>query len=177
MTEQIAAISRGGLLQDYFCLRLIQQCRASQQTVASYRDAFRLLLRFGETELRKPATQIALTDLNATMVLAFLDYLEIKRNNSIRSRNARLAAIKSFLNYAGLQEPNALSIIQKVLAIPMKRFDQPSLDFLSVKCQDIDNPSLTAKNAKTSITRRQNGVTFYMRHEQKIITCENGPIK
>lgn len=133
MTGQITTKNLGSLLQDYFCRRLVQQCQASQQTVASYRDAFRLLLRFGEHELRKPATQIALTDLDATMVLSFLDYLEIERNNSIRSRNARLAAIKSFLHYAGLQEPNALSTIQKVVAIPMKRFEQPSLGFLSLK--------------------------------------------
>jgi integrase/recombinase XerD len=133
MAEQITTKSLGGLLQDYFCQRLIQQCHASHQTIASYRDAFRLLLRFSEHTLRKPVPQIALTDLDAAMVLSFLDYLELERNNSIRSRNARLAAIKSFLHYAGLQEPSALSTIQKVLAIPMKRFEQPSLDFLSLK--------------------------------------------
>jgi len=65
--------------------------------------------------------------------LSFLDHLEVERNNSTRSRNARLAAIKSFLHYAGLQEPIALSTIQKVFAIPMKRFEQPMLDFLSLK--------------------------------------------
>jgi integrase/recombinase XerD len=133
MAEQIVSKSLGSLLQEYFCRRLVQQCHASHQTIASYRDAFRLLLRFSEHELRKPVAQIALADLDATMVLSFLDYLELARNNSIRSRNARLAAIKSFLNYAGLQEPNALSTIRKVLAIPMKRFEQPSLDFLSLK--------------------------------------------
>ena len=123
----------GDLLQDYFCRRLVQQCQVSQQTVASYRDAFRLLLRFAEHKLRKPVTQIALTDFDSMLVLSFLEYLEVERNNSIRSRNSRLAAIKSFLHYAGLQEPSALSTIQKVLAIPMKRFEQSMSDFLSLK--------------------------------------------
>lgn len=133
MTEQMTSKSLGSLLQDYFYRRLVQQCQVSHQTVASYRDAFRLLLRFAEHRLHKPVTQITLNDLDATLVLSFLEHLEVERNNSIRSRNARLAAIKSFLHYAGLQEPNALSTIQKVFAIPMKRFEQPLLDFLSLK--------------------------------------------
>lgn len=133
MAEQMMTKSLGHLLQNYFYRRLIQQCQVSHQTVASYRDAFRLLLRFAEHRLGKPVTQIVLTDLDATLVLSFLEHLEVERNNSIRSRNARLAAIKSFLHYAGLQEPNALSMIQKVFAFPMKRFEHPVLDFLSLK--------------------------------------------
>lgn len=133
MAEQLTTKSLGILLQDYFCRRLVQQCQVSHQTVTSYRDAFRLLLRFGEHKLCKPVHQIALIDLDAPLVLSFLEHLEVERSNSIRSRNARLAAIKSFLHYAGLQEPNALSTIQKVLAIPMKRFEQPVLNYLSLK--------------------------------------------
>lgn len=122
--------SLGGLLQDYFCQRLVQQCQVSHQTVVSYRDAFRLLLQYAEQNLCKPVTQISLTDLDVELVLSFLNHLEVKRNNSIRSRNARLAAIRSFLHYAGLQEPSALSTIQKVFAIPMKRFERSVVDFL-----------------------------------------------
>jgi site-specific recombinase XerD len=133
MSKQLTAIALGTLLQDYFYQRLVQQRQVSPQTVASYRDTFRLLLRFAEHKLCKPITQITLTDFDATLVLAFLDYLEIERKNSIRSRNARLAAVRSFLHYAGLQEPSALSTIQKVFAIPMKRFERPMIDFLQLK--------------------------------------------
>jgi integrase/recombinase XerD len=133
MDRQITAKGLGRLLQDYFCQRLVQQLRVSPQTVASYRDTFRLLLRFAEHKLCRPITQITLTDLDATLVLAFLDYLEAERLNSIRSRNARLAAVRSFLHYAALQEPSALATIQKVFAIPMKRFDRPMTNFLLLK--------------------------------------------
>ena len=133
MDKQITTKSLGNLLQKYFCQRLIQQCHVSRQTVASYRDAFRLLLQYAEYKLSKPVTEISLTDLDAELVLSFLDHLESERNNSIRSRNARLAAIRSFLHYAGLQEPSVLSTIQKVFAIPMKRYERSMVDFLLVK--------------------------------------------
>lgn len=119
------------LLQQFFLDRLLQQRNASAQTVASYRDTFRLLLQFTEQHLRKPPTRLALQDLDASVVLAFLNHLERERKNSIRSRNARLAAIRSFLHYAALKEPMALPSIQAVLAIPMKRFDRPMIGFLS----------------------------------------------
>lgn len=123
----------GRILQNFFCQRLIQQQRVSPKTVASYRDTFRLLLQFVEQKSGKKTTNFELSDLDSSLVLNFLDYLEIERKNSIRSRNARLAAIRSFLHYAGLQEPNALSTIQRVLAIPMKRFEHPAMSFLSLE--------------------------------------------
>ncbi len=121
------------LLQLFFCQRLIQQRRVSHQTVSSYRDTFRLLLRFAEEQLGKPANALSLADLDVKLVLGFLDYLESQRHNCIRSRNIRLAAIRSFLQYAALQEPAALPQIQRVLAIPMKRFDRPLVGFLSLE--------------------------------------------
>ena len=133
MTEKITTKSLGGYLQEYFCHRLVQQQQVSHQTVTSYRDTFRLLLRFAEQTLGKTVSEIALSDLDAPLVLAFLDHLESKRKNSIRSRNARLAAVRSFLHYAGLQEPTALAMIQKVFAIPMKRFDRPVINFLHLE--------------------------------------------
>lgn len=119
------------LLQLFFLHRLIQQRHVSHQTVASYRDTFRLLLRFAERRLEKPACQLCLSDMDANLVLDFLDDLEKQRHNCARSRNARLAAVRSFLQYAALQEPTALPQIQRVLAIPMKRFDRPVIGFLS----------------------------------------------
>ena len=119
------------LLQQFFLERLIQQRNASAQTVASYRDSFCLLLRFAESHLGKAPERLTLTDLDAPLILAFLNYLENERHNKIRSRNARFAAIRSFMHFAALMEPAALPVIQRVLAIPMKRFDKPLLGFLS----------------------------------------------
>jgi site-specific recombinase XerD len=119
------------LLQLFFLQRLIQQRQVSHRTVISYRDTFRLLLRFAERRLDKPADELCLADIDANLVLDFLDDLEKQRHNCVRSRNARVAAIRSFLHYAALQEPTALPQIQRVLAIPMKRFDRPVVGFLS----------------------------------------------
>lgn len=119
------------LLQQFFLERLIQQRNASTQTVAAYRDSFRLLLQFAQHHLGKSPERLALTDLDAPLILAFLNHLESERHNTIRSRNARFAAIRSFLHFAAFKEPTALPVIQRGLAIPMKRFDKPLLGFLS----------------------------------------------
>jgi site-specific recombinase XerD len=119
------------LLQRFFLERLIQQRNASVQTVAAYRDSFRLLLHFAQRHLGKAPETLTLSDLDAPLMMAFLNYLESERHNKIRSRNARFAAIRSFLHFAALHEPTALPVIQRVLAIPMKRFDKPLLGFLS----------------------------------------------
>ena len=119
------------LLQQFFLERLIQQRNVSPQTVAAYRDSFCLLLRFAQRRLGKAPEQLVLSDLDAPLMLAFLNYLEKERHNKVRSRNARFTAIRSFLHFAAFREPTALPVIQRVLAIPMKRFDKPLLCFLS----------------------------------------------
>jgi integrase/recombinase XerD len=119
------------VLQTFFYQRLIQQRNASDRTVASYRDTFRLLLCFAEQRLGKQVNELCLDDIDTTLVLGFLDYLERQRHNCIRTRNARLAAIRALLHYAALQEPAALPQIQRVMAIPMKRFDRAVVGFLS----------------------------------------------
>ncbi len=126
-----AAPSFPVLLQDYFAQRLIQQRQASPRTIASYRDAFRLLLTYAETKTGKPPVELQLEDLNPSLIVGFLDHLEAERKNSVRSRNARLAAIRSFLKYAALRDPTSLPVIQRALAIPMKRFDREVLGFLN----------------------------------------------
>jgi integrase/recombinase XerD len=131
MAEQITQ-GLGRLLQDFFYRRLMQQQRVSPQTVTSYRDTFRLLLRFAEQRIGKRVINLELTDVDATLILGFLDHLEAERNCTVRSRNARLAAIRSFLHYAALQEPSVLPTIQRILAIPMKRFEHPSVTFLTL---------------------------------------------
>ncbi|WP_295454034.1 site-specific integrase [uncultured Thiodictyon sp.] len=119
------------LLQAFFCQYLMQQRGASRQTINGYRDTFRLLLRFAETQCGKSIGELALADLDAELVLAFLEDLETRRHNTARTRNTRLAAIHAFAHYAGLQEPAALPGIQRILAIPAKRFDRPMVGFLS----------------------------------------------
>ena len=119
------------LLQAFFLERLVAQRNASPRTVTAYRDSFRLLLEFAQHHLGTAPERLELTDLDAPLVLAFLDHLERQRHNTIRSRNARFAAIRSFAHFAALQDPTALPGLQRVLAIPMKRFDKPLLGFLS----------------------------------------------
>ncbi|MGH3907951.1 MAG: site-specific integrase, partial [Pseudonocardiaceae bacterium] len=119
------------LVQDFFLRRLVAQRGASARTVESYRDAFELLLGFLEQRTGKPPSALVLADLDAPLVLDFLDHLETVRGNSARTRNARLAAIHSFMRYAALRDPASLPITARVLAIPAKRFDRPMLGYLT----------------------------------------------
>jgi site-specific recombinase XerD len=119
------------LVEGFFLDRLIRQRNSSPQTVAAYRDCFRLLFEFARDRWNKPTERLVLADLDAPLVLAFLDHLEKDRKNSVRSRNARLAAVRSFLHFAALKDPEALAVIQRVLAIPMKRCTRPLVGFLS----------------------------------------------
>jgi site-specific recombinase XerD len=119
------------LLQDFFLQRLISQRAASQRTIESYRDTFEILLRFAEQRTGRTSSALTLRDLDAPLVLDFLDYLENERGNSPSTRNARLNAIRSFMRYAASRDPSALTIVQRILAIPNKRFDRPVLGFLS----------------------------------------------
>jgi integrase/recombinase XerD len=119
------------LVQDFFMRRLIDQRGASPRTIESYRDAFQLLFGFAEQHTGKPPSAFELSDIDAPLVLDFLDYLETERGNSTRTRNARLAAIHSFMRYAAVRDPASLPITQRVLAIPAKRFDRPVLGYLT----------------------------------------------
>lgn len=119
------------LLQRFFAERLIQQQNASPRTIAAYRDTFRLLLGYAERKKGKPPAKMALCDFDTTLVLDFLSYLENERHNTVRSRNARLAAVRAFAHYVSLQCPPALALAQQILAIPMKRFEKPLLGFLT----------------------------------------------
>jgi integrase/recombinase XerD len=119
------------LLQRYFCEYLLKQRNASTETISSYRDTFRLFLRFSDERFGKAPSSLTLDDFDAPQVLAFLDALESQRHISVRSRNARLAAIRSFLRYSALQDPTALSSITRTLAIPAKRFDRVPVSYLS----------------------------------------------
>jgi integrase/recombinase XerD len=119
------------LVQDFFLRRLVAQRGASARTVESYRDAFELLFGFLQQRTGKPPTALELADLDAPVVLDYLDYLQTGRGNTARTRNARLAAIHSFMRYASVRDPASLPIAGRVLAIPAKRFDRPVLGYLS----------------------------------------------
>ena len=126
-----SAIAFPVLLQDFFLRRLIEQRGASARTIESYRDAFELLLGFVEQRTGKQPSALSMADLDAPVVLDFLDHLETERGNGARTRNARLAAVRSFMRYACVRDPVSLPIAQRVLAIPSKRFDRPVLGFLT----------------------------------------------
>ena len=120
-----------GLLEAFFTDRLMRQREASSHTIASYRDTFRLFLGFAQEHLNKTPSKLTLEDLDAPFLGAFLDHLEKDRGNSPRSRNARLAAVHSFFQYAALHEPNHSALIQRVLAMPSKRYDRTQIEFLT----------------------------------------------
>ncbi len=118
-------------LEAFFTERLISQRHASPHTVAAYRDAWRLLLRFIHARTGKEPAQLDLADLGAPVISAFLEHLEQERRNSARTRNARLAAIHSFFHYAALRHPGHAGLIAQVLAIPPKRCPRTEISYLT----------------------------------------------
>ncbi|MGD0325756.1 MAG: tyrosine-type recombinase/integrase [Terriglobia bacterium] len=119
------------LLQSFFTRRLIQQRQVSPHTISSYRDTFRLLLKFTEKRLHRQPSALVLEDIDAPLVTAFLDDLEKGRGITARSRNLRLTAIRSFFRYVSFEAPTHAAQIQRVLAIPDKRFTKALVHFLT----------------------------------------------
>jgi integrase/recombinase XerD len=119
------------LIERYFTERLMRQRNVSANTIASYRDTFRLLFTFAQARLRKPPSALALDDLDAGFIGAFLEDLETKRGASVRTRNLRLTAIRSFFRFVSFEEPAHSAHIQRVLAIPSKRHDKNEVHFLT----------------------------------------------
>lgn len=117
-------------LQSFFTDRLMTQRHASPNTIAAYRDTFRLLLGFAQTTTGKQPTDLDVADLDITLITGFLTYIETERHNNPRTRNARLAAIRSLFRYAAMKHPEHAATIQRVLAIPQKRFDKRLVSFL-----------------------------------------------
>jgi integrase/recombinase XerD len=118
-------------LEAFFTDRLIRQRQASPHTIASYRDALKLLLAFVAEHDSKPPSTLDVADLDADTIGSFLDHLERERGNSVSTRNARLAAIRSLFRFAALRHPEHAAVIERVLAIPPKRFDRALIDYLS----------------------------------------------
>ena len=123
--------SFAALVQAYFTEYLTQQRALSAQTIAAYRDGFVLFLAFAESRLGKSPATMALADVTPELIMAFLDHLERQRHNSVRSRNARLAVLRSFLKFAAHRDVASLQVIERALGVPVKRFERPLFGYLS----------------------------------------------
>ncbi len=126
-----AAISLAPLLERFFMQRLMQERQVSPHTICSYRDTFRLFLKFTQQRLHKPPSALVFEEIDAPLIVAFLDHLEKQRGLSVRSRNLRLTAIHSFFRYIAFELPTHSAQIQRVLAIPSKRFTRALVRFLT----------------------------------------------
>ncbi len=139
------------LLQGFFTDKLMRQRQASPHTIAAYRDTFTLLLGFAQQRSGRRPAQLSVADLDAPAIGAFLQHLEVARGNSPATRNLRLAAVRSFFRYAAHRAPENAAVIQRVLAIPPKRFDRAVVDFLTTAETD----ALVAAPDRTTWTGRR----------------------
>ena len=139
------------LLQSFFSDRLLRQMRASSNTIASYRDSFRLLFRYAVDRLKKEPSVLTIEDLDAPFLIDFLDSLEKGRKNTVRTRNTRLAAVHSFFRYVAMNEPAHALHCQRILAIPGKRHQKRAIEFL---CEDEIEALVAAPDSATWIGRR-----------------------
>lgn len=142
-------------LQAFFTDRLLAQRGASPNTIAAYRDTFRLLLRFAHDKTNKAPSQLDLADLDAVLIGAFLDHLERERGCSVSTRNARLAAVRSLFGYAAFRHPEHAELIQRVLAIPNKHGDQALVSFLT---RTETEALLASPDRSTSVGRRDHAL-------------------
>lgn len=143
------------LVQQFFTDRLCTQMAASPNTITSYRDTFRLLLQFASEQTGKAPTQLTVEQVDVTLVGDFLVHVEDKRRNSARSRNARLAAIRSFFRFVAMKEPAHLLHCQKILAIPGKRYERRTVEFLE---RAEMNALLAAPDRSTWAGRRDHAI-------------------
>jgi len=142
-------------LQAFFTERLVAQRDASPHTIAAYRSTMRLLLCFAAQHVGKQPSMLDLDDLDAPLIGAFLDHLEHERGCSPRTRNARLAAIRSLYRFAALRHPEHAALIQRVLAIPQKRHERALVTFLT---EDEIDALLDAPDRTTWIGRRDHAL-------------------
>lgn len=155
----MSAPTFAALVQGFFTDRLLRQMRASPNTVSGYRDAFRLLIRYATNRLGKAPSDLTLEDLDPGLVLDFLDHLEVGRGNMTRTRNNRLAAIRSFFRYVAMSEPAHALRCQRMLAIPQKRSRKTAIEFLQRK--EIE-ALVAAPDSATWIGRRDRTVLLVL---------------
>ena len=145
-------------LQAFFTERLTRQRQASPHTIAAYRDTMRLLLTYLAGHSGTAPSRLDLADLDAPVIARFLDHLERERGNSVRTRNARLAAIHSLFRFAALQHPEHAASISRVLAIPPKRYDRALVTYLT----EVEIDALLAACAKTTWTGRRDNALLLL---------------
>ena len=119
------------LLSTFFLRYLAVERGVSPHTSASYRDAIKLFLQFSATRCKHSVDQVVIEDLNAAVVLEFLSHLETSRTNTVRTRNARLAAVQTLFRYIAGQQPSLAALCSPVLSIPAKKALRPVLGYLS----------------------------------------------
>jgi integrase/recombinase XerD len=151
------------ILQSFFTERLHQQRQASAHTIATYRDAIRLLVVYAADQTAKAPSVMDIADLDAPLIGAFLNHLEASRKNSVRTRNARLAAVHSLFRHAALHRPDDAAVIQRVLAIPPKRFDRTLVIYLT----DEEITALLAAPDRGTWTGRRDHALF-------MLACQTG---
>jgi integrase/recombinase XerD len=147
----MTASSFQSLIQRFFSERLLKQLGASQYTVAAYRDAFRLLLKFASARLGRAPSNLRIEDFDTSFLGQFLEHLETDRGNCTRTRNNRLAAIHAFFQYVAISEPALALHCQRVLAIPSKRYERGPVEFLT---EEESTALVAAPNPGTWIGRR-----------------------
>jgi site-specific recombinase XerD len=143
------------LLQRFFTDRLTAQLQASPNTIAGYRDTFRLLLRFASQRRNRPPTKLRIEDIDAALLGDFLTHVERVRRNSARSRNTRLAAIRSFYRYVAMNEPEYALHCQRILVMPSKRYVRRTVDFIDRTEMEA---LLSAPDQSTWIGRRDRAI-------------------
>lgn len=142
-------------LQSFFTNRLCNQIQASPNTIASYRDTFRLLLKFASKKLNKSPIKLEIEDIDSMLICDFLAHVETDRGNSTHSRNTRLASIRSFYRFVAMNEPQHAQHCQRILAIPSKRYVKRSIDYLNRA--EIE-ALISAPDASTWIGRRDRAI-------------------
>ena len=142
------------LLQRFFTQRLMQQKRVSAHTIRSYRDTFRLLLHYARKRLRTSPDRVAFEKIDAPFISSFLSEIEKTRGVGARTRNLRLTAIRSFFRFAAYEMPTHGAQIQRVLAMPTKRFDRKLIDFLTRPEVDtlLNAPDKSTRNGRRDHT-------------------------
>jgi site-specific recombinase XerD len=142
-------------LQAFFTERLLSQRHASPHTITAYRDTFRLLLDFAHHRTGRAPSQLDVADLDHALISAFLNHLEHDRHNAVTTRNARLAAVHSLFRFAALRHPEHAENIQRVLAIPPKRFNRTEVTFLATHEVDV---LLAAPDRSRWVGRRDHAI-------------------
>lgn len=147
------------LIHGFFSDRLMRQMRASSNTIAGYRDTFRLLLHYAAERFRKEPTDLAIEELDARFLIDFLEFLENQRGNTARTRNTRLAALRSFFHYVAMNEPAYALHCQRILAIPPKRHQKKTVEFL---CRQEIEALIAAPDTSVWIGRRDRTILLVL---------------